>query len=646
MSTPNKTTDPEMAVSLLASHRFLEIANKYREMKPLLKEYAAEIHKLIGCDAVGIRILHPNGHIPYLASIGFDRGFHELENSLCTKTDECMCVNVIRGTGNPTVSFYAGGSFVQNRTSQFLARLTDAENSRIRSTCHIFGYESLALIPIQMEKKTLGLIHVADQRPDCISPHQIKILEDTAMQLGEAVHRVQVEEKLWASYARLEDRVQERTFELTRINEQLRLEIEERKKTESALKLNESRLETLYRLNHMGLSSLQEVCDFVVEQGVRLTQSEYGYLFFMDEDETVLTVHAWSSKALATCTVPDPQRVYKVVETGLWGEAVRQRKPIITNDYDSSTHRRGIPNGHVPIKRHMNIPVFDRNRIVAVAGVANKTLPYSSSDVRHLELLMKGMWRHIQKLRTQQTLKESEEKLRFLTTQLLTAQEKERKRVSNELHDELGQALLTLKLQLRALEKKLDPDQDDLKADFGLVFRHINSVTENVRRLSKELSPSILEDLGLVAALQWMIKRVGKHHYIDIRCDVDALQGWFDVEKELILFRIFQEAITNVAKHARTRHAGISARRHDRWFTLTIEDKGCGFDADRELARNDAERGLGLTAMDERVRMLGGRLEVHSEIRMGSLLTVTIPVPSKRQNDKEADVNLSHHLGR
>jgi signal transduction histidine kinase len=387
-------------------------------------------------------------------------------------------------------------------------------------------------------------------------------------------------------------------------------------------------LETLYHLNQMGDSSHQEICDFVLEQGVLLTQSEFGYLFFMNDEETILTVHSWSAAAMAICTVTGRPCVYRVVDTGLWGDAVRLRRPVITNDYAGSPRRRGLPEGHVPIRRHMNIPVFDGERIVAVAGVANKIGEYGEKDVRQLELLMKGMWRYIQRKNAQEALQASEEKLRQLTTQLLAAQEKERKRISIELHDELGQGLLTLKLQLRAMERKLSDPQKDLRADFQHVFRHINSVTEEVRRLSRDLSPSILEDLGLVAALHWLTKRIGKHHYIEMRCDIDVLGGVYAPEKELILFRIFQEALTNVAKHARTRHAEIRAESVGDQFVLTIEDQGQGFDMERIMSVKASDRGLGLAAMDERVRMLEGKLEITTRDNGGTRLRITVPHPT------------------
>jgi signal transduction histidine kinase len=626
----NRSHEAISEETLRASHRFLVIANKHNQMRPLLDEFVSEIKANTGCDAVGIRILDKNGKIPYQSYAGFGRRFFEKENLLCTKSHDCMCVNVIRGTTDPKTSCYSNGSFFLNNTTTFLKSLSPDKRLKTRGVCNEYGYESLALVPIRMGRRILGLIHVADSLPDKVPPRLVKSLESIAMQLGAAIQRIKAEEKLRKAYDKLEARVKKRTHELTQINEQLRMEIEDRKKTEAALKLNESRLATLYQLGQMEKSSLQEICDFAVEQGVQLTQSEYGYLFFMNEDETVLTVHAWSIEAMAICAVPDLPKVYMVKDTGLWGEAVRQRQPIITNEYTSSEYRRGLPTGHVLIRRHMNIPVFEGSRIVAVAGVANKVTDYVDTDVRQLDLLMRGMWRHIQRKRAQEALLASEEKLRFLTTQLLTAQEKERKRISNELHDELGQALLTLKLQLRALQRQLRDDQDSLKCEFEYLFKHINIVTDNVRRLSKELSPSILEDLGLVAALSWLVKEIGKHHYINITCDIDLLEGLFDGENELLLFRIFQEALTNVAKHARTRFASITTEYNAEgdYLKIVIADKGRGFDVEQATAVDVKERGLGLSAMYERVRILGGTIDIRSGAGEGTQIIIRVPVPS------------------
>ncbi len=186
----------------------------------------------------------------------------------------------------------------------------------------------------------------------------------------------------------------------------------ERLRSEKLLRLDESRLETLLRLNQMSAASFQEITDFALEEGVRLTESTIGYLAFLNADESELTMHAWSKTAMAQCQIIDKPIVYQVSETGLWGEAVRQRKPVITNDYTApNPAKKGYPTGHVHVHRHMNVPIFDGSRIVIVAGVGNKEEPYDEADIRQLTLLMQGMWQIIQRRRGDQELRQAHDEL-------------------------------------------------------------------------------------------------------------------------------------------------------------------------------------------------------------------------------------------
>jgi PAS domain S-box-containing protein len=183
-------------------------------------------------------------------------------------------------------------------------------------------------------------------------------------------------------------------------------DISERKQNEKMIMLNAERSEALLEIGYMYDSSLSEITDYALEKAVEITQSSIGYLAFLNEDETVLSMHAWSAQAMKQCEIKDKPITYNVEETGLWGEAVRQRKPIITNDYTSeSKWKKGYPEGHVAIVRHMNTPVFDHDKIVIVAGVGNKAEDYTDNDVQQLTLLMQGMWRIIERKRTQDKLK-------------------------------------------------------------------------------------------------------------------------------------------------------------------------------------------------------------------------------------------------
>ena len=175
-------------------------------------------------------------------------------------------------------------------------------------------------------------------------------------------------------------------------------DVAEQKQAEEKLRLNEARLQALVQLNQMTGASLREITGFALESAVALTGSKIGYLAFLNDDETVLTMHSWSKTAMQECAIIDKPIVYPVVNTGLWGEAVRQRKPVITNDYQAPNPlKKGHPEGHIKVLRHMNTPVFDGERIVIVAGVGNKAGPYDDSDVRQLTLLMQGMWQLVQR---------------------------------------------------------------------------------------------------------------------------------------------------------------------------------------------------------------------------------------------------------
>jgi PAS domain S-box-containing protein len=192
------------------------------------------------------------------------------------------------------------------------------------------------------------------------------------------------------------------------------------KSSEGALRLNELRLEALWKLGQMTEAAMREITDYVLEEAVNLTNSQIGYLAFANEDETVLTMYAWSKAAQDQCAILDQPIQYPVKTTGLWGEAVRQRRPIITNDYAApNPYKKGYPEGHVALRRHLNIPVFDGSHIVAVAGVGNKVEPYEESDVRQLTLLMEGMWRLVKRKRAEESMSQEIERMHQLQTNLI-----------------------------------------------------------------------------------------------------------------------------------------------------------------------------------------------------------------------------------
>jgi PAS domain S-box-containing protein len=228
--------------------------------------------------------------------------------------------------------------------------------------------------------------------------------------------------------------------------------------------------------------------------------------------------------------------------------------------------------------------------------------------------------------RAEEALRESEQRLRFLTSRLLTAQERERKRISMELHDELGQSLAVLKLQIRAIERGLGEDQQDLKGECRELLGYLDGVIDDIRRLSRDLSPAILEDLGLQSALKYLIDGVSKHYTVSHTFEVADLDHLFPSEAQIIIYRIFQECLTNISKHAGATEVSMAVKEQDGSIYLVLEDNGAGFDPAKVSARRASGRGLGLAALDERARMLGGTLEIRSEPGRGTRVTCIIPV--------------------
>jgi PAS domain S-box-containing protein len=232
--------------------------------------------------------------------------------------------------------------------------------------------------------------------------------------------------------------------------------------------------------------------------------------------------------------------------------------------------------------------------------------------------------------RAEEALKRSEKRLRHLADQLLTAQEKERKRLAAELHDELGHALLFLKLSLSSMAKVLLPEQEDLKLQIQEKLVFINKTIERVRRLYHDLSPWGLEDLGLNRALHNLLRDFNSMQSgINWQVDLPNLEGLFAPPVQTIIFRIVQEALTNIGKHANADNVLIAAAREDHQVSFVVQDNGKGFLVAETLAASKPTRGIGLIAIEERLKMIGGSLEIWSQEESGTRITFTVPTVSE-----------------
>jgi PAS domain S-box-containing protein len=435
----------------------------------------------------------------------------------------------------------------------------------------------------------------------------------------------------------------------------------ERKQAEDQLRLNAERIEALLKVNQMTDAPLEQITNFALEEAVRLTKSKIGYLAFLNDEQTVLTMHAWSKTAMAECAMTDKPRQYPVATTGLWGEAVRQRKPVITNDYDApSPLKKGYPEGHVSLHRHMNVPIIVRSKIVLVAGVGNKEQDYDQADVQQLTLLMEGMWHLIERIYAEQAreklMKELQAKNEELEGIVFVASHDLRSPLINiqgfagelqkscrELTVLLGRESLS-ETNSRAVRRILDEDIPESLNFISAGTGKMDTLVKGLLRLARigitQLHIEPVDMNRLMATILKTVQYQTREYDIEIRADnlPPCLGDWVQLNQ------VFSNLIDNSIKY---RHPGrksvieIIAIGLDNRVRYAVCDNGIGvapehnkkiFEIFHRLnpAGPVKGEGLGLTIVQRILDRLDGKIDVESSPDKGATFIVELPaVPEK-----------------
>jgi len=224
--------------------------------------------------------------------------------------------------------------------------------------------------------------------------------------------------------------------------------------------------------------------------------------------------------------------------------------------------------------------------------------------------------------RAQAALQESEKQLRYLSSQLMTAQENERKSVAQELHDSIGQTLAAIKFGAeKALEQLNQRSSKPARTSLEAVVSMIQNGIEEVRRIQMDLRPSTLDDLGIIATISWFCREFQTiYAQIRIEKEIDIQEDEVPDPLKTIMYRILQEALHNVAKHSQADHVRLSLRKTNSNLELAIEDNGLGFDLEHVLSVESSKRGLGLASMRERTELSGGSFAVESSRGAGTTI--------------------------
>lgn len=390
---------------------------------------------------------------------------------------------------------------------------------------------------------------------------------------------------------------------------------------------------------------LAQVLQNITDAARDLLRSRYAALGVADETGRIvqfITAGITPEQGAAIGTPPQGH--------GLLGALIKEGQPLRIPNIQEDLRSHGFPPNHPPMTSLLGVPILFKGKPVGDLYLADKVDgKESTAEDQELLVLLANhaavaienarlyeevrtardrlqIWNEALEAKVAERTREIERYSKELTTRVLRAQEEERKRIARELHDETAQSLSTLLINLDLLEPQVTPDNQLLHSGFERVRMLARRTLDETRALSHDLRPTILDDVGLEAALHWFADEYTRTFGIPVQVKTDcASVVRLSADQELALFRIAQEALTNSGKYAEASEAVVTLTCRNGSAMLVIEDDGKGFDL-AAVQRPTRQGGLGLYGMQERADLLGGTLTIDSAPDKGTRVTVVAPL--------------------
>ena len=401
-----------------------------------------------------------------------------------------------------------------------------------------------------------------------------------AMQIStDITKRKQMEQDLQRAHDELELRVEQRTAELARTNVELRNEITERKRTEISLRESEQKYRAIF----------EQAGDSII-----LFDAETGEILDFN-DKTCQTL-GYTRDEFAKLKIPDFE-VEESIE-----EVAAHVKRIVDSGSDIFETRHRTKDGHI-----LNILVSTR--------------AVSIGDRKFIQ----GLWRDItQQKEAEQKLMAYQKQLRSLASELSLSEERLRRRIATDIHDNIGQNLAISRIKLESMSKAADSPK--LAKTLAEVLTLLSGAIDSTRSLTFELSPPVLYELGFEAAVEWLLRNVRKQHSLTTEFIDDGEPKPLDPNITVLLFQAVRELLVNVAKHAKANNVTVSTNRVDKHVHIGVADDGIGFDLSKAPHHNYETGGFGLFSIRERLGHVGGRLDIESKTGKGTIATLIAPI--------------------
>ncbi len=434
----------------------------------------------------------------------------------------------------------------------------------------------------------------------------------------EALLRIQrAENALRRANEELEVKITDRTGELKQTNEALKAEVNVRRIAEEAQKRLAFRLQCLHSLDRSILqaSLAEQIAEASLESLQELIPVDLSEVWRLNSETEQLTRLARRSRDQLR---PGPKReIDHELRTVL--ERLTEVENLVMARSANPFATEQTPEGDW--RRLCLLPLKTQETLLGVVVIASdQENPFTVESIRIAKEIANSLSIALSQAQLFDEVQASRERMQLMSQRVLEVQEEERRFLSRELHDEIGQNLTGIKAMLETGIKKIDDGGlPSLNDALGVV----NELMQQVRQLSIDLRPQMLDELGLMKALDWQFNRLNEQAGLTVDFSHNAPAKRLPPRIEIALFRIVQEALTNVIRHATEKHAQVRLWVEDERCRLQIQDDGPGFEPRKQLQEFKTS---GLTGMIERAELLGGELLVESTSEEGTCLTVDLPI--------------------
>ncbi len=665
--TERKHAENRQALSRL----LLETINRDTESDDQIPKMLKLVQEFTGFEAVGIR-LKDGDDFPYYTTSGFTGEFVEAERYLCTKDQkgelirnsagnpvlECMCGNVICGRTNPFSPFFTkGGSFWTNSTSELLASTSEEDRqSRTRNRCNSKGYESVALIPLRSKDETIGLLQLNDSRKNMFTEDMIEFFEGIGASVGIGFEREKAREEIRSQNELFNNTLESLThpFYVIDANDYTIL-MANTAAGANNIPAGAKCYQLAYNRNNPCDNPYEKCPLSLVKNTKKPVTVEHAHFDgagrkrfteihgypVLDRKGNVSQVIKYTfditERKLTEEALEKSEKLYRETLNHLpLHVAVTDRDGTYLIWNEQSEKIFGYSSNEVIGKMNRNDIICRGNRIsnlydeVLGQGIADMKVELVNKDGKSFpaHIVIVPLFRsehefsgYIELVEDLTSLEKNKKRINNLSRELMNSEENQRQKLRSELHDEAGVAITATKFDCQMIKELLKRGRtNEIEPYLESIIESSNKLSSELRKLFYNLSPANINEAGLVFAVTDYISKVKIHADLDVGIDICADIEKNDIVIKTALYRVVQEAITNIIRHANASNVSLSLKRKQGKVSLVISDDGNGFDV-----KTAKENVYGLKGINQRINDLGGKFHINSTPGHGTSLKVDLP---------------------